>query len=203
MLASDLNNPEFVGATNPDSLLQVEFYDHAALDTWKTQETGIKAYRPECPFIRMSVPGNQLSTVERPADERDTKRFPREWLVYQMKSGKIAQTQDLPTDTPIAQLGLDEETVRQLAYLRFHSVERLAHANDAQLQGIGMGGIGLRDKARAYLGELKVVNARKEVDERDARIKSLEEKLERLLALAENEPKRGPGRPKSDERQAA
>jgi hypothetical protein len=203
MLASDLNNPEFAGAQNPDSLLQVEFYMHAAEDTWKTNETGIKAYRPECPFIRISIPGNQLSMVERPADGRDPQRFPREWLIFQMKTGQVNQSQDIASDTPLSALGLDAETIRQLEYLRFTSVEKLAHANDMQIQGIGNGGVGLRDKSRAFLGEQKASNARKEIDERDARIKSLEEKLDKVLGAMEEQTKRGPGRPKNDERLAA
>jgi hypothetical protein len=201
MLASDLNNPEYANPQNPDSMLQVEFYMHAAEDTWKTQETGIKAFRAECPFIRISIPGNSLSIVERPANGTDPKRFPREWLTFQMATGQVDQSADLPTDTPLSKLGLDAETMRQLEYLRFRSVEKLAHANDMQIQGVGMGGIGLRDKARMFLAEQKATTAQQAVDERDARIKSLEDKLDRLLSLTEE--KRGPGRPRNEDRQAA
>lgn len=41
MLASDLANPEFLGAKDPNTMLAVEFYNHSALDTWETQKTGI------------------------------------------------------------------------------------------------------------------------------------------------------------------
>ena len=209
MLASDLNNPEYANPQNPDQLLQVEFYMHAAEDTWKTQETGIKAYRAECPFIRISIPGNQLSVVERPANGTDPKRFPREWLNFQMATGQVEQSSDLPTDTPLSKLGLDSETMRQLEYLRFKSVEKLARANDMQIQGVGMGGIGLRDKARMYLAEQKAVTAQQAVDERDERLRALEEsnrklmeRLDQFLA-GQEEPKRGPGRPRNEDKQAA
>ena len=76
MLASDLNNPEFSNPMNPDTVVHAEFYDHAALDTWATQEKGIKVYKPECPFIRISIPGNDKSIVERPADGSDGSREP-------------------------------------------------------------------------------------------------------------------------------
>lgn len=196
MLASDLNNPEFSGATNPDAMVQVEFYDHEALDMWKTDETGIKTFKPKCPFVRIAVPGRGDLTVERPADKRDTERFPRQWMVYQMQTGKIANAENVPG----WQIGdwseLDPEQVRQLQFLRFYTVEQIAGANDAQIQGIGMGGLGLREKAKRALAERNGQAASQEIAKRDERIAALEEKLNAILAASEE--KRGPGRPKKE-----
>jgi len=185
MLASDLNNPEFTGASNPDNILHVEFYSYAALDTWKTNETGIKSYKAECPFIRISIPGNKDLTVERPADGRDAKRWPRQWLVFQMQTGMIANAENVPgwqlEDWP----ELGQEQARQLKFLRFYTVEQIAGANDAQIQGIGMGGQGLREKAKRALAERNGAAVNEEVKARDEKIAALEAKLERVLALME------------------
>lgn len=204
MLASDLSNPEFVGAKNPDDILHIEFYDHAALDTWKTQTTGIKSYKDECPFIRIAIPGNPNLTVERPADGKDTRRWPRQWLFYQMQTGKIANAENVPGWQLEQWDELGEEQVRQLKFLRFYTVEQIAGANDAQIQGIGMGGQGLREKAKRALHERNGAAVSEEVKARDEKIASLEAQMQELMwmlkARAETEePARRGRKPKLQE----
>lgn len=198
-LASDLDNPEFAGARNPNEMLAVEFYDHAALDKWETEKTGIKTYRTECPFVRISIPGNGLSTVERPAEVGDTKRFPREWLVYQMSKGGLGN--DASAGWKLQEWEeMNPEQVRQLNYLRFFTVEQLAAANDVQIQGIGMGGQGLREKAKAALAARNSKSANDEVAKRDAEIAELKEQMAQLMAAVTE--KRGPGRPPKEKEAA-
>lgn len=188
MLASDLDNPEFIGPKNPDEVLHVEFYDHAALDVWKTKETGIKSYKEECPYVRISIPGNPHSMIERPADKRDTLRFSRQWLYFQMQTGKIANAENVP-GWQIDQWGeLGDEQVRQLKFLRFYTVEQIAGANDAQIQGIGMGGQGLREKAKRALAERNGAAVNEEVKARDEKIAQLEQQMEKLMALVQEKP---------------
>jgi hypothetical protein len=198
-LASDLDNPEFVGARNPNEMLAVEFYDHAPIDKWETEKTGIKTYRKECPFVRISIPGNGLSTVERPAEVGDTKRFPREWLIYQMSKGghenasadgwKLQDWEEMNPDL-----------IRQLNYLRFFTVEQLAAANDIQIQGIGMGGQGLREKAKAAVAARNSKSANDEVAKRDAEIAELKAQMAQLMSVVND--KRGPGRPPKEKEAA-
>ncbi len=187
MLASDLNNKEFVGATNPDEILHIEFYDHAALDTWKTQTTGIKSYKEQCPFIRIAIPGNPNLTVERPADGKDTMRWPRQWLFFQMQTGKIANAENVPGWQLEQWEELGEEQVRQLKFLRFYTVEQIAGANDAQIQGIGMGGQGLREKAKRALAERNGAAVNQEVKARDEKIAELEARMEKMMAMLEEQ----------------
>jgi hypothetical protein len=191
MLASDLDNPEFAGPVNPDSMLSVEFYDYAALDKWETDKTGIKTYRTECPFVRISIPGNDKSIVERPAEGIDARRFPKQWLWYQMQTGKIANAENVP-GWPLEQWEeLNAEQVRQLKFLRFFTVEQIAGANDAQVQGIGMGGNSLRTKAQAAVAAKNGAEVKDEVAKRDSKIADLEDKLSRVMAVLEKlEPKK-------------
>ena len=150
-LASDLDNRDFIGAVDPNEMLQVEFYNHAALDTWATNQSGLKTYLAECPFIRIAIPGNDKTIVERPADGRDTNKYPRQWLVFQMQSGMIANAENVPGWQIEDWDELNPEQVRQLKFLRFYTVEQIAGANDTQIQGIGMGGLALREKAKRAL----------------------------------------------------
>lgn len=182
MLASDLNNPNFVNPTNPDDALQVEFYDFAAPDDWGTRENyekGIpeKKFRKECPFVRISIPGNNLNVVERAADGRDINRFPKQWLFYQMQTGKIADGQNVPGWQIDEWAELDHTTKHKLKFLRFVTVEQLAGATDSQIQQIGMGAEGLRIRAREALK----LRQRSEIDaavkERDTRLVESESKM--------------------------
>lgn len=201
-LASDLDNKEFVGAQNPDDMLSVEFYDYAALDSWKTNETGIKAYKTECPYVRISVPGNPHSLIERPADGRDTKRFPRQWLHFQMQTGKIANAENVPGWQIDQWPELEAEQVRNLKHLRFYTVEQIAGANDAQIQGIGIGGMGLREKAKRAVADRNGAAVSQEVKARDEKIADLEAKMERLMAMLERpaaEPAKRGRKPKETE----
>lgn len=198
MLASDLNNPEFSGATNPDSMLHVEFYNHAALDEWTTNQTGIKTFLKECPFIRIAIPGNGNTLIERPASKRDSERFPRQWLQFQMQTGMIANAENVPGWQIDEWTYLNDEQKRQLKFLRFYTVEQIAGANDTQIQGIGMGGLGLREQARKALAERNSETVHKAVAERDKEIEELKAQMAEMMALLKQDaPKRG--RPPKEE----
>src|SRR6185436_19384643 len=80
------------------------------------------------------------------------------------------------------------EQARQLKFLRFYTVEQIAGANDAQIQGVGMGGEGLRQKAKRALAERNGAAISEEVKARDAKIAALEAKLEKLITLIETAP---------------
>lgn len=194
MIASDLNSPDFVGAKNPDELLQVEFYDHAALDVWETEKTGIKTYKQECPFIRISIPGNGHLTVERPADGLDVQKYPKQWLYYQMQTGKVANADNIPGWRLEDWDELDEETVRQLKYLRFYTVEQIAGANDMQIQGIGMGGNGLREKAKRALQAKNSATVNTEMASRDKEIAELKAQVSQLMSILNQAPEEAPKR---------
>lgn len=184
LLASDDNNPDFVNAKDPDSMLHVEFYDFAAPDQWaitvdhKPRDTR----KPECPYVRIQVPGNKDLTIERPADGNDQRRFPRQWLHFQMQSGKIANAQNVP-GWPIEQWpDLVPDQIKNLHFLNFYTVEQLAGASDAQV-GAMMGGYGLRSRAQAAVQLRNGKQVSEAVAERDAKIGALEGELSQIKAM--------------------
>lgn len=201
MLASDFNNPEFAGAKDPDAVLSVEFYDFAALDKWETDKTGIKTYLPECPYVRISIPGNQNNVVETPAGPWHAQRFPRQWLAYQMSKGMIANADDVPGWKIEEWPELNPEQARKLRFLRFTTVEQIAGASDAQVQGIGMDGPSLKAKAQKAIALRNGQQVQSEISKRDQEIAELKEKLNQVLEMVGE--KRKPGRPRNDEREAA
>ena len=154
-LDSDINNA--------DSHLHVEFY---------TNDQKPYKDRPT-PFVRIVVPGDKTNIVDQPVREDHKERFPRQWLYFQMQKG------DGPViGTTLDQWHKDDEDefnahqMAELQILKFQTVEQVATASDSQLQRIGMGGAGLRERAKTYLtrknqsantSELEVT--RRELDE--------------------------------------
>ena len=196
LLASDLNNPEFVGAIpNPDMLLHVEFYMHKPLDKWETEVESAKAgrlkrvYGPEQPFVRIMRPGDQTSILEVPVREEHKARWPERWMYFQMAEGLIDQDQSIPgwklEEWPYL---LDkQDLLRELKFARYATVEQVAGASDAQCQRMGLGGVGIRENARADLrkkiaGDINEAIAAKdkEVAEMKEMLKAKSEQIARL-----------------------
>lgn len=197
MLASDLNNPEFVGATNPDALLHVEFYMYEPIDKWGSEEESQKQGRkvvkklPAQPFVRIMRPGDQTSIIETPVREEHKARWPERWMYFQMAEGLADPGANIPgwkiedwdylNDKP--------DLLHQLKFQRFYTVELIAGAADTQVQRIGMAGVGLREQARAALRKkvsaemnAAVEEKQKEIDALKAADKEKEDRLARLEA---------------------
>lgn len=174
MLDSDVNNA--------DSQLHVEFYTVDA-DPYKGQT-----------FVRIMAPGDKTNIIDQPAREDHKVRFPRQWLYYQMQQNESAAGQ---IGTPLSQWYADAPTdinrdqIAELNILKFVTVEQLALASDSQLQRVGMGGVGLREKARLYLNRKNRSDANAELEKTKQQLADLQAQM---AALAATESKRR-GRP--------
>lgn len=163
---------------NADSMLSVEFYDRQGADV---------------PYVRIQVPGNNLNVRDRPATEADKMKFSRQWIHYQMKN-----TDASAIGTPISQWNADapdqlnQGQMMELQVLRFVTVEQIAMASDAQLQRIGMGGVGLREKARSYLANKNRSDSSKELEQTRSELETLKAQMAQLIASqTEEAPRRG------------
>lgn len=208
MLASDLNNAEFAGARDPDSGLYVEFYWNEPVDGWASREASNKAQRnivvklPKQPFVRIMVPGDKTSEFTCAVDEAHKQRFPRQWLAWQIAEGLIGGEEDIPGWKLTEWNELNADMCRELQYLRFVTVEQLAGASDKQIQGIGMGGLQLREKARVALRNKMGAETRDAIEARDAEnaalketVAALQEQMANFMESQGVQQKRGPGRP--------
>lgn len=203
MLASDINNPEFAGAANPDSALWVEFRHDKIMDEFRSQQEGKPVYR-WCDFVKIMVPGNNLSIIDRVATDADKARFPLHWARYQ-------QSKETPVDvigTPIDQWTLiGRDQAESLRYNKFFTVESIANASDGALSRLGMAAgldpFTLRTRAQAYLQAAKTgadaASREDELRKRDEQIAKQQAQIEamqaQMQALLEHQNKRGPGRP--------
>ena len=175
MVASDLNNPAFVGAINPDTLLHVEFYMHEPEDVHKSEAAGKIVRLPATPYIRIQNPGDKTSVVESPVLERHKARWPDKWLYFQIKEKLIEGVADVPGWKIEEWTHLQPEQVRELKFLRFSVVEQVAGASDEQIQKLGMGGLGLREAARQALRARMGAEVKEEMQKKDAEISALKE----------------------------
>jgi hypothetical protein len=173
MLDSDIGNG--------DQHLHVEFYMHD------------KAPHKDRPFVRIIVPGDKTNVVDQPVREDHKARFPRQWLHFQMQSdtGMVIGT-SLPDWNKDKPEEFTDYQMAELQILKFQTVEQVATASDSQLQRIGMGGAGLRDRARAYLSRK---NQSANTTELETTRRELNELKEQMAMLMET---RKPGRPRKE-----
>lgn len=204
MLASDLINPAFVGARNPDELLAVEFYWGIVKDMRGRPALDKDGKERKCPFIRISVPGNDTSMVDTYVREEHKVRFKRQWDFWQAQ-------EEQGREAPSAGWALadwdeiNDEQRRELKYLRFTVVEQLAQASDATLQRVGPDGMALRNKARKALSRRVEEAQAREIAARDKQINDLQASMAAIQAqlaamspkpeVIEEPQKRRPGRP--------
>lgn len=170
MLDSDVNNA--------DNGLHVEFFNFA------------EGNKPEQQYVRIQNPGDKLNIIERPVEEEDRRRFPRQWLYFQMKN-----SEGQVLGTPLTEWHkafpdeLNRGQLEELQILKFQSVEQLATASDSQLQKIGMGSTGLREKARLYLTNKNKSEATKELEKTRSELEELKAQMAELLAAKKGRPK--------------
>jgi hypothetical protein len=173
MLASDDQNPEFVGARNPDDILYVTFYERAVSDEFESKKQGRPIFR-NADFIKILKPGDNTTEIDTYATEADKHRFHRQWEMYQRKKGS-----EQIIGTPLAEWPiLSKSEVEELRALKFFTVEQLAGASDLQMQALGMMGPKLKQQAVAFLSKAED-KAKPQADA--ARIAELEAQVKQLM----------------------
>lgn len=189
MLASDLNNPNFVGPVNPDSLLAVEFYWHEPEDVHASEREQRVVRGQKMPYVRISNAGDHTSVMESPVLDSHKRRFPDKWLYFQIQNNMVEGAAEIPGWKIEEWTHLNPEQVRELKFMRFSVVEQVANASDAQCQKMGMQGYGLREAARLALRERMGASVKSEMDKKDAEISALKaadaEKEARLKKMEE------------------
>ena len=171
---------------NADARLHVDFYDN--------KEAGR-------PFIRIMVPGDPTNIIDQPVRDDHKERFPRQWLHFQMshESGDIPGVK-LQEWHAAAPGDITANQVDELHILKFRTVEQVAAASDAQIMRVGMGGVGLRLKAQAFLRLRSEASAGSELSEAKAKLAALEAQVAALVAARDDAPRRG--RPPMSDRSA-
>lgn len=195
MLASDLNNPEFVGAVNPDSLLTVIFSVKPMENAFRTAVEGRPIFQ-DVDFVKIYTPGNSLNIIERPVNDDDKRRFPEQWKRFQ--AGK--QGDEQVAGTPLSQWPLLKPSqAEELRHLGFRVVEQIAGASDDNILKVGnlagMSGYSLRDRAKNFLAVARGEANASQLEEQNKSLQAQLDALREQLAGIAPVEKRGPGRP--------
>lgn len=170
---------------NSDSHLMVEFYEcdrgpHLGND-----------------FIKIIIPGNDKLVIDTMATASHKKRFPHAWLRYQMKNAG-----DTVAGTPLTVWAgerpeeLNRDQLAELQIFKFQTVEQIQGMSDLIAQKVGMGGIGLREKARAYLAEKNKAEANSELAATRSELEALKQQVALLLGNASKPVNTTPASPK-------
>lgn len=166
-IASDLDNPDFVGARPADSALHVTFYQGSNQNNFKSEAEGRPIFEP-VDMVRIMTPGNALNIVETFARDDHKRRFPHHWKAYKER---ISENDQTTIGTPIEEWPLlSKAQADEFKAIKFMTVESVAGASDQQLKSIGMvAGKNiylLRDQAMAFLKIAEVSAKNAEADRR-------------------------------------
>lgn len=176
----------------------VRFYQKEVQNNFQTLKEGRPVYYM-ADFVRIEIPGNNLSIIDTFANEYHKNTYPIQWARYQNEKRELGD--DQITGTPLSEWPvLNSAQARELRHFKFYTVEQVANASDAQLNAIssiiGMGTFPFRNKARAYLDAAKdsalVDQQNQALQQRDEEIRALKQQMEELMATVQ--PKGKPGR---------
>ena len=177
MIASDDNNPNFVGAKNPDQALIVRFYSMPVQNEFETEKQGRPIYA-DLDMVEIMAAGDPLSVINQPVREDHKKRFPLHWAHYMNKHGGDPREIGTPLS---AWPRLTPAAVEELRGLKFYTVESIANAPDAALQRLnmvaGMSAYAFRDHAIRFLAVARDDSAAQAAE---AKSKALEEENKKL-----------------------
>lgn len=155
-----------------DAKLLVKFEIRERQDLDLSAKEGRPIFK-EVEYIDIRIPGDRSSTVCRPATFHDKQRFPKH---YEAFKERVEYRED---GTPLTEWPLIPRTmVNELAFFNVKTVEHLVSMSDSNAQKFA-GIRTLQQKAKDWLdkvsGDAVESRLREEINEKDAKISSLEE----------------------------
>lgn len=128
-----------------DNQLTVNFYDKSVRNEIKSRQNGAP-WHDLIPHVRVQTPGEHLNVVDRPIQDTDKLRWPRQYDAYLHN-----QTQ-VPEGTPIDLMFINHPNIADnLRGHGIHTIQQLANLSAHALLQVGMGAQEYQNKAKAYL----------------------------------------------------
>jgi hypothetical protein len=150
----DFDLPNFSSPLMPPSAgenegLIAEFFPQAVQNNYQSSLAGRPIFET-FPFVRILIPGDKHSIVERKATDADKARFRHHWEAFQAGQAPVE------TGTPIEQWPqLTVSQVAEFKAMHIRTVEHLAGLSDGNIAKLGPGGRGLVEKAKAFIAQAK------------------------------------------------
>lgn len=198
-MMEEINIDEWMTQHEPsragDARLNVEFYLHPCRNEYKSEQEGRSVFE-DVEYVRIQVPGQRLTVIERPVRDEDKLRFAERYKRWKHGSKNEG------AGTPLSEVTwLMPSTKEEYAFFKVVTIESLAECADTipipTLQGD-------KRRAKAYVAAMRenapIVAIKKENAALSERLSALEQ---RVVMPAEDEgaspaadiEKRGPGRP--------
>lgn len=164
--APGLDESRFVG----DERLFVQFYRKPVLHPGLSRDAGRAIYK-ETDFIRIMVPGDKLSMIDRPVDEIDKRRFADRYAKWLAGAGNVIE------GTPLASLPkMTPAKVEEYKFFNIHTVEQLAEAPD----NVGQKFLGFNEDKRSAKNFLEVAKGNAPIEKMNEELKTRDAKIEEL-----------------------
>lgn len=169
--APGLDESRFVG----DERLFVQFYRKPVLHPGQSREAGRAVYK-ETDYIKIMVPGDKLSVIDKPIDEIDKRRFGARYEKWLAGAGNAVE------GTPLSSLPkMNPSKVEEYKFFNIHTVEQLAEAPD----NLGQKFMGFNEDKRSARNFLEVAKGNAPFEKMDAELKERDSKIEELQAQIE------------------
>lgn len=151
------------------------FHHETRRDEEASLESGIAIYK-KVPYVEIIAPGNDKEIMNRAVKEEDKLRWPEQWRRF--TEGHEEQAFDgMPiSEWPMADVHL-ERTLRES---NIFTVEQLAEVADVNIQMLGPGMMGLKNKARKWVKDKSGQN--EELQKAKSELAELREMVEKLQA---------------------
>jgi len=135
-------------------------------------------------FITINIPGDRTLAVHRPVMAADKVRFRAKYEAFKNSQGEPVE------GTPLEQLPeIKPGQVTELNYVGVKTIEQLAKVADGSPMMSMMGGVGLKQRAQAWVSKNRkssvVSQTNEALAERDAQIAKLQEQVAALIATSE------------------
>lgn len=182
-----------------DDNLLVCFYNRSVQDASRSNSEGLPIHR-DVIHIRIQPPGEMLNIIDRPINDFDKKRFPRQWGAF------VHDRTQVPEGTPIDLLFPNHPAVAEnLRGYGVYTIQQCAKLSAHAIDTIGRGGQEYVNRANKYLEHAtsgKAFHAmQKELDDEKQKNRIMEQQIAQMrsqidnLTLKFNDPIRGAQQP--------
>ncbi len=169
--APGLDESRFVN----DDKLFVQFYRKPMMHLGDSKAAGRPIYR-EVDCIRIMVPGDKLSVIDRPVDSIDARRFATRYEKWKAGQGNSVE------GTPLTALPrMTGGKVEEYKFFNVHTVEQLAAAPDS----LGQKFMGFNEDKRAAAAFLELAKGNAPIEKMNEELKSRDAKIEELQVSLE------------------
>ena len=179
----DPNNPGIAQSLNQEGLV-VTFHPQRVRNEFQSKAQNEPVY-DNVDFVKILIPGNTKDLIDRPVQDADKERFPREWFNY------VNRHEQQMAGTKLEDWGyLNDDRVGSFKALNVFTVEQLIHIPDVHLFRFGPDIRDIQGKAREFIAnkaagptdtELQLIAQNEQLQQENAQLNERFDRLEQMM----------------------